>query len=85
MICLLFMFAEIINHRFWLSDFEVYYKAADRILHSQNLYGISADGHYVFKYSPTSAIYFIPFIMKLLIDFQLYMNCYVYERVNLQA
>ena len=63
LICLLFMFAEIINHRFWLSDFEVYYKAADRILHSQNLYQISADGHYVFKYSPTSAIYFIPFII----------------------
>jgi hypothetical protein len=57
------MFAEIINHRFWLSDFEVYYKAANRILHSQNLYQISADGHYVFKYSPTSAIYFVPFII----------------------
>ncbi|MCD4665547.1 MAG: DUF2029 domain-containing protein [Bacteroidales bacterium] len=62
-ICLLFLFAEIINHRFWLSDFEVYYKAAERILHSQNLYQINADGHYVFKYSPTSAIYFIPFII----------------------
>lgn len=62
-ICILFMFAEIINHRFWLSDFEVYYKAADRILHSQNLYRISADAYYVFKYSPTSAIYFIPFII----------------------
>ena len=43
MICILFMFAEIINDRFWLSDFEVYYKAADRIFHSQNLYRIIAD------------------------------------------
>jgi hypothetical protein len=57
------MFAEISNHRFWLADFEVYYKAAARILHSQNLYRITADGHYVFKYSPTSAIYFIPFLV----------------------
>lgn len=63
MICILFMFAEIINHRFWLSDFEVYYKAADRIFQSQNLYRIIADGHYIFKYSPTSAIYFIPYII----------------------
>jgi len=62
-ICILFMFAEIINNRFWLSDFEVYYKSAYRILHSQNLYRIAADGHYVFKYSPTSAIYFIPFLI----------------------
>jgi hypothetical protein len=62
-ICILFMFAEIINNRFWLADFEVYYKAAQRILNSQNLYRIAADGHYVFKYSPTSAIYFIPFLI----------------------
>lgn len=63
MICILFMFAEIINDRFWLSDFEVYYKAADRIFHSQNLYRIIADEHYVFKYSPTSAIYFLPYVI----------------------
>jgi len=57
------MVMELINHRFWLSDFEVYYKAATRIAHSQNLYQISADDYYIFKYSPTSAIYFIPFII----------------------
>jgi len=62
-ICILFMFAELINHKFWLPDFEVYYKAAHRILHSQNLYRISSEGHYIFKYSPTSAIYFIPFLI----------------------
>lgn len=57
------MVMELINHKFWLSDFEVYYKAANRIAHSQNLYQISADDYYIFKYSPTSAIYFIPFII----------------------
>lgn len=62
-ICILFMLAEIVNHRFWLSDFEVYYKAANRIIYSQNLYRIILDGHYIFKYSPTFAIYFIPFII----------------------
>lgn len=62
-VCSLFMVAEIINHRFWMSDFEVYYKAADRILHGENLYRIVADGHYIFKYSPTSAVLFIPFLV----------------------
>lgn len=57
------MLSEIINHKFWLSDFEVYYKAAERIVQSHNLYQISADDYYIFKYSPTSAIYFIPFII----------------------
>jgi len=55
------MCTEIINHRFWLSDFEVYYKAAQRISASKNLYGYPEDDHYVFKYSPTSALLFIPF------------------------
>ncbi len=63
LVCLFFLCGEIINDRFWLSDFEVYYKAASRILHSQNLYKIAEDGHYIFKYSPTSAIYFIPFLV----------------------
>jgi len=62
-VCILFMLAEIINHRFWMSDFEVYYKSADRILHGENLYRIVADGHYIFKYSPTSAALFIPFLV----------------------
>lgn len=62
-VCIVFMFAEIYNDRFWLSDFEVYYKAAYRILHGQNLYQIAEDGHYVFKYSPTSSIFFIPFLI----------------------
>lgn len=60
-LCIGFMFAEVINNRFWLSDFEVYYKAAQRISASENLYQHVEDKHYVFKYSPTSALFFIPF------------------------
>jgi len=61
LVFLLFLFAEIWNGRFWLSDFEVYYKSAIRILQGQNLYRIEADGFYLFKYSPVSAVFFIPF------------------------
>lgn len=61
--CLLFMLLEIINNRFWLADFEVYYKSAQRLLAGQNLFRIPEDDFYVFKYSPTSAFYFIPFTL----------------------
>ncbi|MEI6436003.1 MAG: glycosyltransferase family 87 protein, partial [Bacteroidota bacterium] len=61
LVFLLFLFAEIWNGRFWLSDFEVYYKSAARILEGQNLYRIKADDFYLFKYSPVSAVFFIPF------------------------
>lgn len=62
-VCLSFLFAEAINHRLWLSDFEVYYKAAYRLINSQNLYRHPEDGHYIFKYSPVSALIFIPFTL----------------------
>ena len=55
-----YLFIHILNGRFTLFDFEVYYRAAERITNGQNLYQIAEDGHYVFKYSPVSAIYFIP-------------------------
>ncbi|MEZ5197291.1 MAG: glycosyltransferase family 87 protein [Bacteroidales bacterium] len=58
---ILFMVLEIINNRFWLADFEVYYKSAQRLLAGENLFRIPEDDFYVFKYSPTSALYFIPF------------------------
>ncbi len=60
LLCVIFLFLEIINDRFWLNDFTVYHTAAGRILHGENLYRVAADGHYIFKYSPTSALYFIP-------------------------
>jgi len=68
LVCIGFMFAELINHRFWLADLEVYFKAAQRISQGMKLYRYVEDGHYIFKYSPTSAIYFIPLII---LDFEI--------------
>lgn len=51
---------EVINGRFYMHDFEVYYKSAARFVQGQELYRIKADGHFVFKYAPTSAFYFFP-------------------------
>ncbi len=56
-----FLLLEVYNGRFWQSDFTVYYKSATRLLHGENLFQIAEDGHYVFKYSPVSALLFIPF------------------------
>jgi hypothetical protein len=69
---IIFMFLEIINNRFELVDYEVYYKAAQRILNGENLYTFS-DGHYRYKYSPVAAIYFIPFSL-----IPLYISKFVY-------
>ena len=55
-----FLLLEIYNGRFWQSDFSVYYRAAERLITGNNLYQIAEDGHYVFKYSLVSAIFFIP-------------------------
>jgi hypothetical protein len=55
-----YLIIHISNGRFTLFDFEVYYRAAERLISGQNLYKIVEDGHYIFKYSPVSAIYFIP-------------------------
>lgn len=60
---ILFMVLEIINNRFWLADFEVYYKSAQRLLDGHNLFRIKEDDFYVFKYAPTSALFFIPFTL----------------------
>jgi hypothetical protein len=63
LLCTLFMVAELINDRFWLSDLEVYYRTAGRLWEGNNLYRYAEDKHYVFKYSPVSAVYFIPFLL----------------------
>ncbi|MFA6000875.1 MAG: glycosyltransferase family 87 protein [Thermoleophilia bacterium] len=42
-------------------DFQVYYHAGARLLDGENLYRAAEDGHFVFKYSPTAAILFVPF------------------------
>ena len=44
-----------------LLDFEVYYRSAARLMHGENLYRIASDDYFVFKYSPVSAIFYIPF------------------------
>jgi hypothetical protein len=53
---------DFINDRLWLSDFEVYYRSASRLLDGITLYRHPEDLHYVFKYSPVSALYFVPFL-----------------------
>jgi len=60
-ISLVFMFFENLNGRFTLSDFRVYYEAADRIINGLPLYRHMENAHYVFKYSPVSAMMYIPF------------------------
>jgi hypothetical protein len=55
-----YMFIQISNGRFNMVDFQVYYLAAERLAEGQNLYQITSDGHYIFKYSAVSAIYFLP-------------------------
>jgi hypothetical protein len=53
--------ADFFNGRFSMVDFEVYYRAANRILAQQKLYQIASDGHYLFHYSPNAGVFFIPF------------------------
>ena len=42
-------------------DFEVYYRTAERLVNGENLYRIASDDYFIFKYSPVSAIFYIPF------------------------
>lgn len=60
-VLIIFMFLEMKNHRFQLVDYEVYYKAAHRVINGENLFRVE-DGFYKYKYSPVAATYFIPFI-----------------------
>jgi hypothetical protein len=62
-ICMLALIICLINGRFGLADFEVYYTAADRLWHNKSMYRIVEDGHYVFKYSPFFAVLFTPFLL----------------------
>ncbi len=59
-----FFVAQNFNHRFWLNDFTVYYDAGKHMLKGENLYQIpapEAGPHYVYKYSPVAAFFFVPF------------------------
>lgn len=55
-----FMFLEMKNNRFELVDYEVYYRAAERIVQGENLYRFD-DGFYRYKYSPVAPLIFVPF------------------------
>ena len=60
LLLLLFMTFEIKNGRFDMKDFHVYYVAADRLMAGENMYRPVEDGHFHFKYSPESALFFVP-------------------------
>ena len=53
---------DVINERFDLVDFEVYFRTAGRMLDGSELYRIESDGHFVYKYAPSAALYFLPFL-----------------------
>ena len=54
---------EVINERFDLVDFEVYFRTAERMLEGAEIYRIESDGHFVYKYAPSAALYFLPFLI----------------------
>ncbi len=60
LLLMIYMVIQMLNGRFEMHDFQVYYRTAARIAGGQNLYRIAEDGFYMFKYSPVSAVYFIP-------------------------
>ena len=49
----------ILNGRIGMRDFEVNYTAGDRLAHGETLYR-TTDEHYQFKYSPSSALLYLP-------------------------
>ncbi|MEJ8803343.1 glycosyltransferase family 87 protein [Pontibacter sp. H249] len=60
---LVLLIGEVVNDRFTMHDLEVYHRTAERMLQTKQLYRIASDGHYVYKYSPTAALYFVPFAL----------------------
>ena len=57
------LLGEVINDKFDLVDFEVYFRTAARMLEGAEIYRIESDGHFVYKYAPTAALYFLPFVI----------------------
>jgi hypothetical protein len=61
-ICILNIVLNIINGRFWMSDFKVYYMAAKTMLSGGQVYLQSfADGSGFYKYSPVILFFFLPY------------------------
>jgi hypothetical protein len=59
--CILLFTSELVNHRFWLNDFKVYYLSAKAMLEGQQIYGIphGLDSGF-YKYSPFVLLFYIP-------------------------
>lgn len=57
------LLGDVINDKFDLVDFEVYFRTAARMLEGAEIYRIESDGHFVYKYAPTAALYFLPFVI----------------------
>ncbi len=61
LVALLLFVLELVNGRFWLNDFRVYYDSAQNILHGQPLYGVSHGlDSGIFKYAPAIALLYVP-------------------------
>lgn len=61
-ICLATFTIEMINGRFWLTDFRVYYSAAMNFFSGAQVYGVCYDmGSGYYKYSPTVLFFFSPY------------------------
>ena len=53
---------ENINHRFWLTDFRVYYDAAKAMISGKPVYFVVFDqGSGIYKYSPVILFFFLPY------------------------
>ncbi len=57
------LLGDAINNRLDLVDFEVYFRTAGRMWEGAELYRIDTDGHFVYKYAPSAALFFMPFLL----------------------
>jgi hypothetical protein len=63
-ICILNLVLNMVNGRFWLSDFKVYYMAAKTLLSGGQVYLQSfAEGSGFYKYSPFTLFFFFPYCL----------------------
>jgi alpha-1,2-mannosyltransferase len=60
LVILLLSAAYVVRIRDGMADFEVNYRAGQRVAAGETLYQ-AADGHYMFKYFPSSALIYLPF------------------------
>ena len=59
-----FFVGELVNGRFWLNDFRVYYTAAEQFIQGGTIYGeaFGLDSGF-YKYSPFVLVFFVPFAL----------------------